>query len=241
MIAAVMNLILLERDEMVPATGRARLDGRRLRHVREVHRAAPGDRLRVGLVGGDIGFGTVVRLDDRALELDIVLGEPPPVPLPVTVLLALPRPKSLKRLLQGLTAMGVKRIFLMNTWRVEKSYWQSPVLEPATLREQLLLGLEQARDTQVPAVQLRQRFKPFVEDEVPGLTARTKALVAHPDAPRACPRAVDGAVTLAIGPEGGFIPYEIDLLQQQGFEPVSLGPRRLRVEQAVPVLLGRLF
>ncbi|MGF6327455.1 16S rRNA U1498 N3-methylase RsmE [Pseudomonas sp. BS3782 TE3695] len=48
-------------------------------------------------------------------------------------------------------------------------------------------------------------------------------------------------VTLAIGPEGGWIPYEIDLLGKSGLQPVQLGERILRVETAVTALLARLF
>lgn len=236
-----MNLILIEPADIVPGTSRVRLNGRRLRHVREVHRAAPGDRLRVGILNGACGIGTVARLDEDLLELDVVFDQPSPPALPATVVLALPRPKSLKRVLQGLSTMGVKRIFLINSWRVEKSYWQSPLLEDMAVREQLVLGLEQARDTQLPSVELRQRFKPFVEDELPEIAAGTAALVAHPQADTTCPRHLGQAVTLAIGPEGGFIQYEVDLLRAHGFLPVSLGPRRLRVEQAVAMLLGRLF
>jgi RsmE family RNA methyltransferase len=235
-----MNLILIEPADLLTGTTRARLNGRRLRYAREVHRAAPGDRLRVGLLNGRVGFGTVVQMDGDALELDVAFEEPPPPPLPVTVLLALPRPKTLKRLLQGLTTMGVKRIFLMNAWRVEKSYWQSPALQDAAVREQLVLGLEQARDTRLPSVELRRRFKPFIEDEIAAVTAGESALVAHPDAGEPCPRHLTSPLTLAIGPEGGFIQYEVDLLKAHGFMPVSLGPRRLRVEQAVAALLGRV-
>lgn len=241
MIAAAMNLILIEPDEIAHGSTRVRLNGRRLQHVREVHRAAAGDTLRVGVVGGRIGVGTVVRLDDAAVELDVSLSENAPPGLPLTLLLALPRPKSLKRVLQGVTAMGVKRIFLMNALRVEKSYWQSPLLAEAALREQLILGLEQARDTQLPAVELKARFKPFIEDEIAALAADTTKLVAHPDAESECPRAVSQPVTLAVGPEGGFIQYEIDLLRAHGFIAVSLGTRRLRVEQAIAALLGRIF
>jgi RsmE family RNA methyltransferase len=105
----------------------------------------------------------------------------------------------------------------------------------------MFLGLEQACDTVLPAVEIRKRFKPFVEDEVPEIIRGTRPLAAHPYAESSCPRHVNGPVTLAIGPEGGFIPYEIQLLQKQGFEAVSAGKRILRVEHALPAIIGRLF
>jgi RsmE family RNA methyltransferase len=236
-----LNLILLADEDFDAGTSTVRLHGRRLQYVRTVHRAQVGERLRVGVVDGAVGSGLITALGDDELAMAVTLDAAPPPPLPVTLLLALPRPKALKRLLQGVTAMGVKRIVLVNSWRVEKSFWDSPLLDPIALREQLLLGLEQGRDTMLPEVMLRRRFKPFVEDEVPALAQGTRPLVAHPVAAAACPFALRARVTLAVGPEGGFIPYEIDMLRAHGFEPVSLGPRPLRVEQAVPALLGRLF
>lgn len=235
-----MNLILLFDEDFV-SPQRVRLHGRRLQHVLAVHRARVGDALRVGQVNEQVGSGVITSLGSDALEMDVVLDQAPPPALPVTLLLALPRPKSLKKVLQAATAMGVKRFVLMATWRVEKSFWDSPVLRPEGLREQIVLGLEQARDTVLPEITLRRRFKPFVEDEVPDLIRGTRALIAHPPATQSCPRNVRGSVTLAVGPEGGFIPYEVELLQAHGFETVSLGPRSLRVEHAVPALLGRLF
>jgi RsmE family RNA methyltransferase len=52
---------------------------------------------------------------------------------------------------------------------------------------------------------------------------------------------VQKPVTLAIGPEGGYIPYEIEQFVVLGFMPVSLGERILNVETAVPALIARLF
>lgn len=236
-----MNLLLLEDGDFV-AEGRAVLRGRRLKHLHEVHRAAVGDSLRVGRLGGLMGEGRLLRLDADEAELAVAsLDQPPPAKLPLTLLLALPRPKMLKRVLQTVASMGVPRLVLLNSYRVEKSFWQTPFLDAAAIREQLVLGLEQARDTVLPEVSIEKRFKPFVEDRLPQLAAGTLGLLGHPGAYPACPRAVDGAVTLAIGPEGGWIPYEVDKLQEAGLQPVQLGERILRVETAVTALLARLF
>ena len=235
-----MNLLLLEDGDFV-APDRVRLQGRRLQHLREVHRAECGDSLRVGRLGGLMGRGELLSLNAEQAELQISLDTPPPTKLPLTLLLAVPRPKMLKRVLQTVSAMGVARLVLLNSYRVEKSFWQTPFLEPAAIREQLILGLEQARDTVLPEVTLEKRFKPFVEDRLPALADGTLGLTGHPGDYPACPRAVDGPVTLAIGPEGGWIPYEVELLRLAGLQPVQLGERILRVETAVPALLARLF
>lgn len=235
-----MNLLLLEDGDFV-APDRVRLQGRRLQHLREVHRAECGDSLRVGRLGGMMGRGELLSLDAAQAELQISLDTPPPAKLPLTLLLAVPRPKMLKRVLQTVSAMGVARLVLLNSYRVEKSFWQTPFLEPASIREQLILGLEQARDTVLPKVTLEKRFKPFVEDRLPALAEGTLGLTGHPGEYPACPRAVEGPVTLAIGPEGGWIPYEVELLRVAGLQPVQLGERILRVETAVPALLARLF
>ncbi|MFV8783271.1 16S rRNA (uracil(1498)-N(3))-methyltransferase [Microbulbifer sp. SA54] len=235
-----MNLILLESSDFV-APGRAVLFGRRHQHITEVHRAQAGEQLKVGLVNGEIGHATVRQADAERVELDVALHQAPPPALPLTMVLALPRPKMLKRTIQHATALGVKKLYLVNAYRVEKSYWQSPWLTEDKLREQCILGLEQAVDTIMPQIELRKRFKPFVEDELPAIAADSLKLVAHPVTDAPCPVDIHTPVTLAVGPEGGFIPYEVDKLQEQGFSAVHLGPRILRVETALPVLLSRLF
>lgn len=232
-----MNLILLFAEDFVDDQ-RVRLTGRRRDHVTHVHRAAVGDALVVGVANGRIGRGAITRLDDDALEMHVTLDADPPPPLPVTLVLALPRPKVLNRVIAGATSLGVKRIYLINAWRVEKSYWKSPRLAEENLLAQQILGLEQARDTVLPTIEMHRFFRKFVEEAFP---RDARALVAHPHATVECPRAVKEPVTLVIGPEGGFIADEVSSLERAGCTPVSLGPRILRVETAVAALLGRLF
>ena len=234
-----MNLVVLEHKDFVAAE-RVRLADRRFRHIVSVHRVREGDELAVGLLEGRIGRGRIIRLEEQSLEMDVRLEREPPAPLPVRVILALPRPKVMRRVLYTLSVMGVKKIVLINAARVEKSYWQTPFLQPEAVRRQFLLGLEQAGDTILPEVLLRPRFRPFVEDELPGLSRATFKLVAHPSATEPFPRKVRQPVTVAIGPEGGFVPYEIDAFAFQGFRAVSFGPRVLNVETAVPALLSLL-
>ncbi|MDY7091892.1 MAG: 16S rRNA (uracil(1498)-N(3))-methyltransferase [Acidobacteriota bacterium] len=235
-----MNLLLLDEGDF-RAPGRVELRDRRLRHARRVLRTAPGEQLRVGLVGGRRGSGEVLRIDEEALELAVCLDREPPPKLPLTLILALPRPKVLRRVLQAVTSLGAAHIYLIHAYRVEKSYWQSPFLEPTALEEQLRLGLEQAGDTMLPKLEVRRRFRPFVEDELPALAERSSALVADPRGEEPCPRGLAGEVTLAVGPEGGFIPFELELLERAGCRPVHLGERILRVETALPALVGRIF
>ncbi|QDE67232.1 16S rRNA (uracil(1498)-N(3))-methyltransferase [Myxococcus xanthus] len=238
-----MNLLLLLDEDFLP-DGTARLTGRRAQHAREVLRAEPGESLRVGHLGGLTGTGEVLENSAGVLHLRVALTEPPPPRAGVDLLLAIPRPKALKKVLPAVASLGVDRIVLVNAARVEKSYFDSKVLDPAFVHELLIQGLEQARDTRIPEVLVRERFRPFVEDELDSFFGpRTLRLLPHPPARqplRALGVGLAQRVVLAIGPDGGWVPFEADLLEAHGFHPFSLGPRILRVETAVPVLLGQV-
>jgi 16S rRNA (uracil1498-N3)-methyltransferase len=233
------QIIIFNKDFINHST--VKLQGRRKDHIISILKSKTGDTVRVGLLNGKKGKGTVTGINDLEITLDLDLIENPPPPLSAVLILSLPRPKILKRVLQCASAMGVKRIALIRTWKVDKSYWQSPVLLKKNLEEELILGLEQACDTVMPEVSIHKLFRPFVEDELEGLSAGSRCLVAHPGSKTSCMSGISEKVTLAIGPEAGFIPYEIEMLEKKGFQAVSVGERILRVDQAVPAILGRLF
>lgn len=236
-----MNLILLTSEDFIRPE-RVLIDGRRFAHISSIHRAREGDRLRVGLLGGKLGHGTVIRLSEASVELEVELHDDPPPPLNLTLLLALPRPKFLKRVIEAATGFGVKQIYLINSYRVEKVYWSCAQISEDSLHQAMLLGLEQARDTVVPEIHVRRLFKPFVEDELPSLIKNSTALVAHPGANELCPYQISKTpVTLAIGPEGGFIEYELQKLTEVGMTPVRTFDRILKVETALASLIGRLM
>ncbi|HEX9305947.1 MAG TPA: 16S rRNA (uracil(1498)-N(3))-methyltransferase [Anaeromyxobacter sp.] len=236
-----MNLLLLEPAEL-RGDGTTRLGGRRAAHVSSVLRAAAGDRIQAGLVGGRMGDAEVLAATPDEVVLRPALDRDPPPPSPVSLLLALPRPKILRRVLQAAASMGVKRIVLLGSYRVEKSYFASPLLAPDAMRAELLLGLEQGRDTVLPEVFVRRFFKPFVEDELDPLFPAHARLLAHPAgaAPLETLAPVEPRATLAVGPEGGWTPYEADELRRRAFQPFTLGPRVLRVDAAVPYAVGQV-
>lgn len=231
-----MNLGLLFENDFV-SDDVALVRGRRAEHIARVHRAAEGETLVIGIANGRIGSGTITKMTEESVALRVTLDREPPAPLPLTLILALPRPKVLNRVIASATSLGVKEIHLINAWRVEKSYWKSPKLTDENLREQCIAGLEQARDTVFPRITLHRFFRQFVE----GFSSEAMKLVAHPHASTGCPRNLNVPVVLAIGPEGGFIAEEIASFERKGFRTVTMGERILRVETAVAALIARLY
>ncbi|MFO0596993.1 MAG: 16S rRNA (uracil(1498)-N(3))-methyltransferase [Myxococcaceae bacterium] len=233
-----MNLLLLEPGELTD--GRAELTGRRLEHVRSVLKLKAGDTVRVGVLGGAMGEAKVASIDERALVLEGTPADPPPPRANVSLVLAIPRPKQLKRIIPAVASLGVDRVVLVNAARVEKSYFDSKVLNDAFLDELVRLGLEQACDTVRPIITVRERLKPFVEDELDAWAPQgALRWLPHPTgAGRLHAVPPEQHVVLAIGPDGGWVPYEVELFAQRGFAPMSLGRRVLRGEVAVPAVLG---
>lgn len=226
-----MNYLLLDQQGNIS-------DPRQISHIKQVLKAQVGDVLKVGIKDGNLGQARIAGLDDSGIHLDeFVLDIKPPPKSALTVILALPRPKVLRRLIMDMTAFGVAHIVLMNSYRTEKSYWQSPMLDK--IDDFIWEGLQQGGDTIAPTITFAKRFKPFVQDELPSYPA--PILLAHPYATTSVGDYHTRPQTLIIGAEGGFIPYEVGEMVSSGAMAVSLGLRILRTECAVSALLGRFL
>ncbi len=236
-----MNLILLEPGE-VGGDRDVRLSGTRAAHLRNVLRVAPGHQVRVGILDGPCGVGTVQCVSDDTIELQCAFETTIPARPPVDVLLALPRPKVLRRLWAQIAALGVGQIVLTNAERVERHYFDTHVLASECYRPLLIEGLQQTRDTRLPTVSIHRRFKVLIEDELDGLFGRGLRLVADPAATRRAGavvrESVEERVLLAVGPEGGWNDFEVQLLETHGFQPVGMGSRTLRTDTACIALLA---
>ncbi len=240
-VRGAVNLLLITPEDLVEPDI-AEIGGRRFRHVMEVLKLEERSGCcRAGMLGGRVGRAELLSVDHDAERMRLRLywtAEPPP-PLPAILVAALPRPKTFRKVLHAAVTLGVKHLIFIHAFKVDRSYWSSPVIGEKALREELLPALEQAGDTVLPVVEFRKRFKPFVEDEFPALCTGRRTLVAHPGATEFCTPSAE-PLMLCIGPEGGFTEYEVALLCANGARAVTLGPRILRTEVAVPVLLARL-
>lgn len=238
-----MNLILLFPEEI--DNNRVTLRDRRSRHISTVLKSQAGDSVRIGIINGPVGNGQVLAISNQEVVLEITAGGSIP-PLPLTdLILALPRPIMLKRVLAQAAALGVGHIFLINANRVEKSFFSATMIKQREFNEHLIHGLEQGMDTRLPAISIHERFRPFSEDLLPTISNDYPVrLIAHPDSNRylfeAAPRPAGRRVLLAIGPEGGWVDFEVEKFKNQGLIPFSMGPRILRVDSAVPALLSQI-
>jgi len=244
-----MNIILIGAEE-IDKNDQVVLQDRRSAHIINVLHRKCGDRVRIGILNGSLGSGRIIELipgkkTGRVVLKISVAGPGPASELPmIDLILALPRPIMLKKILSQVASIGVGRILLINANRVEKSFFNASLLADSNYRSYLLQGLEQAVATLVPEVSIHKRFRPFVEDILPRiLDGYTHCLIAHPGA---APlhyinrNAFIGRVLLAVGPEGGWLDFEIDRFREQGFVAVGLGERILRVDTAVVTLLAQV-
>ena len=236
-----MNLLLIDQQDFI-APGKIKISGRRFLQLRDVIKPQIGETLRTGIKNGNTGKAELLEFNEDHAVLATILDTPPPPPSPVTLVCAMQRPLTFKKILHGALTMGVKKIHFIHAAKVEKSYWQAAVLRDAELDLEIRLALEQCGDTVYPEFEFHTRFKPFAEDILPQLVQNSAlAVFGHPRAKTPIPAPPEnGSIILAAGPEGGFNEFENTMLEEAGVLPVTLGARVLRSEYAVTALLAQL-
>jgi len=235
-----VNLILLYDTDFI-AEKSVKLSDDRYQHIRNIHQSKMGDSVKIGKLNGLMGTGIIQSIDQDGVEMTVEFYQQPPAKLPLKIILALPRPKMIRRLFRSIAELGVEELIVINSYKVEKSFWLSPALDEQKIQFYLASGLQQAKDTVLPKVTFKRLFKPFVEDELPELIKDCRGLIAHPGIGQPCPHAIETRSVLAIGPEGGFTGYEVEKFLAAGFEGIHLGERILRVENALTAITSKLY
>lgn len=200
--------------------------------------------MRVGLLNGPLGDGIIDRIEAESVWLRCSFNDDLPPRPKIDLLLAMPRPKVMKRLWAQLAALGVGKVVLLRADKVERYYFDSHVIEPRFYIQRLIEGLQQACCTHLPDISIQPRFKPFVEDDLDAQFGDHLKLLADPSGARRLssffPVLANRRIALAVGPEGGWTPYERNLLQEHGYELFGLGPRVLRTDTVCVGLLTML-
>lgn len=227
-----MNRILFEdkQDEYV-----LRADDTRLEHARNVLRVKPGDVLDIGVVNGAVGKGRVEEVTRDSICIAVKWGEVPLALPGVTLLIALSRPQTMKKVLYEATTLGVRRIVVFPAGRSDPAFGQSRLWQDNRWRGYLVEAAAQAFDTRIPDFRKMESIEAALVAsgdsrgrwymDVYGRGARLGA--AEDDLPCA----------LAIGPERGWNANDYKSLDAHGFHGVCMGKRVLRVETATVAAL----
>jgi RsmE family RNA methyltransferase len=242
-----LNLILLTEDDHIEGN-RYVVSGHQRQHIQHILRCKEGDTLQVGLINGPKGTATIETTKGKELLLDCTFDEQIVIDLPVVDLIcALPRPQTVKKILENAATMAVKHIYFINAARVQKCYFSASGLDIESMQATMLKGLSQGKETKMPTVTIHDQWRFFFNREFPKLEAKQQTpavkLLADLETENYLKaETVKNAkrVVLAIGPEGGWVDYELELIQKTGFIPFKMGNWPLRVENATVAAIAQL-
>ncbi len=200
-------------------------------HLAKVLRARPGDELI--LFGGD-GCEFSGAIDSvRGSRVTVVVGAGAVVDressLAVTLVQCVPRGDRMDFIVQKATELGVTRIVPVlsqrSVVRLDDTQAESKVIH---WRAVAVSACEQCGRNRLPTIASPVALIDYLGSSV----AACRRILLDPDGQSATPATVDGAVEIAIGPEGGFGAEELDAFRIARFVGVQLGPRILRTETA---------
>jgi 16S rRNA (uracil1498-N3)-methyltransferase len=210
-------------------------------HLAKVLRARSGDEL-IMFNGDGREFDGVIEAV-RGSRVSASIGDSRPVdresPLAITLVQCVPRGDRMDFIVQKATELGVARIVPVlsqrSVVRLDKAQAESKAIH---WRAVAVSACEQCGRNRLPAIEAAQPLLNHLGESSPGMGPR---LVLEPEsalAARATAQDLGGGADaivhaeIAIGPEGGFAPDELEAFRVAGFSQIGLGPRILRTETA---------
>ncbi len=217
-------------DAWTPAT--ATLTGDQAVHLARVLRAEPGQVYDI-VAGGFVHRAEITRV--TAAEVEFALHEEleANAALPLTLLLAVFKFDHFEWAVEKATELGVARITPVLARRTEKHLALASAKRVERWRRIALEAAKQSRRTDVPEISDPVLLKAALEAE----TAATCILLSEAEQEISLAAALQGRtgsgeIALAIGPEGGWTPEEMEIFTTHNWRHVTLGPRILRAETA---------
>ena len=235
-----MNWIVFDKSEL--ENDNLLLCDERADHIISVLKLSCGDKVRVNCINGLKGSATISSINGRNVNLKCELKKKSKRST-IDLVIAMPRPKVMKRLWAQIAAIGVNRVFIISSQRVEQSYFDSHVLKFDNYHRLLLEGLSQSGESHIPEVKIYNKFSSFFDDVANINYSNHFKMIANPFTKLTIydkSKLIEefGKILIAVGPEGGWIQSEMDLFIKNKFEQVTLGKRVLRSDTAVIGLLN---
>ena len=223
------------------AGDRVVLDREETHHLSRVLRLTAGARVAVCDGQGRAATAVVRDLASAGvvLSLEEELSLQAESPLAVTLGLGVAKGEAVEQVVRQATEMGVQRLIPFVSTYSEKISSDRAARRLARWQRQARESLKSSQRLYLPEIL-------SVQDFPAGLSGPEEAKFLCYEAERggglvSClQRSRPAGVRVLIGPEGGFTAEEVAQAQGAGFQVVSLGPRRLRVETAALTVVALL-
>ncbi len=211
----------------------ATLSGEQAEHLARVLRAAPGQVYDI-VAGGFLHRGEILSVQPSEVVFALHEELESDAALPLHLLLAVFKFDHMEWAIEKATELGVAQITPVLARRTEKHLAQASSKRAERWRRIVLEASKQSRRTTIPEISEPAALKSALDDADEPI----RILLSETEQSTSIASALAGAsggqsgYALAIGPEGGWTPEEMDLFTQHGWQSVTLGPRILRAETA---------
>ncbi|HWN44532.1 MAG TPA: RsmE family RNA methyltransferase [Thermoanaerobaculia bacterium] len=207
-------------------SGEVTVEGEAYRHLFRARRVPVGADVRVVDGRGHARWGKVSRVDRSSAR--VALGEPAPTHEPsfrLELLVPTFRPERASWLVEKATEVGVSAIRFLNSERAPRTFGDGTI---ERMRRVAVAAVEQCHRSLVPEI-----TGPDSWEEIGRLASKAEGRwFLDPQGALGGWGALGGSGALLVGPEGGWAPEEREQVLSEGWRPVGLGPRILRIESA---------